>query len=361
MRNLTIAIAGQRRYLPEVFAARDAYTDIDEPLWNGIATRTFRVRGPRIFGYAPELAAALEASKAEILHVHGIWMYPSVAARRWSQGKRPYIVSPHGLLGTWALGNSRWKKKIAATLYEDRHLRGAACLHALTAAEAESFRVYGLKNPICVISNGTVLEQEVDRSGQRARRTILYLGRFHPSKGLRELLRAWNIVRREAEAGDWRLVLAGWDQNRHRAELERLAERLRIRSSVSFLGPQFEEDKERRLAEASAFVLPSKSEGLPMSILEAWSWQLPVLMTHQCNLLKGADAGAAILMQPERDSIVPALRRLLSLTDAERDAMGRNGRRLVEREFQWQKIAETMTAVYDWILGRGPRPACVVV
>ncbi len=361
MRNLTIAIAGQRRYSPTVFAARDAYTSIDAALWSSIPTSTFPSRGSRIFGYAPGLAAALEASQAEILHVHGIWTYPSILAPRWSHGARPYLVSPHGLLRPWALRNSRWKKRIAAALYEDRHLRGAACLHALNRAEADSFREYGLKNPICVIPNGTELRQDAAIPKPRERRSILYIGRFHPSKGLRSLLEAWSAVYREAEAGGWRLTLAGWDQNGHRAELERFADRLRIRSGVTFLGAQFGADKDRCLAEASAFILPSKSEGLPMSVLEAWSWRLPVLMTPECNLPEGAEAGAAIPMAPEADSIAGALRRLFSLTDAERDAMGQNGRCLVEERFRWPAIAQTMTDVYDWLLGLGPKPACVVV
>ena len=361
MRNLTIAIAGLQKYSPTVFGARDAFTATDEALWSGIPTNTFPFRGPRVFGYAPALAAALEASHAEILHVHGIWTYPSILAPRWSRGDRPYLVSPHGLLRPWALRRSRWKKRIAAALYENRHLHGAACLHALNEAEANSFRDYGLKNPICVIPNGTDLPPDAGPARPRENRSILYIGRFHPSKGLRDLLEAWRAVRGEAEAGGWRLTLAGWDQSRHRTELERLADRFGLRSSVAFLGSQFGAEKDRCLARASAFILPSKSEGQPMSILEAWSWRLPVLMTRQCNLPEGVEVGAAIQMEPETDSIAAALRSLFSLTDSERDAMGANGRRLVEERFQWPMIAAEMTAVYDWLLGHGPRPASVSV
>ena len=361
MRNLTIAIASENRYLPSVFSARDAYTTSDAALWGGILTKTFPVRGPRIFGFAPGLAGAVEASQADIVHVHGIWMYPSVVALRWSQRGRPYIVSPHGLLKPWALRNSRWKKRIAGVLYENMHLHRAACLHALNVAEAEAFRDYGLRNPICVIPNGTQLRPDAVRAEPRQGRTILYLGRFHPSKGLRSLIEAWSMAGKDAGASGWRLTLAGWDQNNHRAELERFADQLQVRASTTFLGPQFDADKERYLAAASAFILPSKSEGLPVSILEAWSWQLPVLMTRQCNLPEGAKAGAAIMMEPEANSIAAALRRLFSLTDGERAAMGRNGRSLVQRRFQWQRIGEIMTEVYDWMIGRRPRPDCVMV
>jgi glycosyltransferase involved in cell wall biosynthesis len=361
MRNLTLAIAAEQRYFPVVFSARDIYTKIDQPLWGSIATRTFPVHGPRIFGYASGLASAVENSNADILHIHSIWMYPSIVARCWAGETRPYVVSPHGLLKPWALRNSRWKKRVAALLYENEHLRHATCLHALNTAEAESFREYGLKNPICVLPNGATLRNDVVREQPPEVRSLLYLGRIHPSKGLRALIEAWSAVRNDAATVSWRLTIAGWDRNHYRAELERLAEQLGVRSSVDFLGPQFDADKERCLATASAFILPSESEGQPISILEAWSCRLPVLMTRECNLPEGAKMGAAILMDPDAGSIAAAMRQLFSITDQAREAMGQNGRSLVEEHFPWQRIGKSMTEVYDWILGHGPKPDFVLV
>jgi len=73
-------------------------------------------------------------------------------------------------VGTMGVRNAMWKKRVAALLYENQHLRGAACLRALSEAEARSIRSYGLRNPICVIPNGVDLpdlaNQCEDSAGQ---------------------------------------------------------------------------------------------------------------------------------------------------------------------------------------------------
>jgi glycosyltransferase involved in cell wall biosynthesis len=112
---------------------------------------------------------------------------------------------PRGMLDPWALNNSRFKKKLAALVFENSHLRCAACLHALCQSEAKSIRAYGLTNPICVVPNGIDLPWVVEGSELRVessalqrfaagRKILLYLGRIHPKKGLANLLKAWKQV-----------------------------------------------------------------------------------------------------------------------------------------------------------------------
>jgi poly(glycerol-phosphate) alpha-glucosyltransferase len=360
MRNLAIAIKRENRYSPSVIGPRDAETDSDRSFWGDIKTEALNVWGPRGFSYTPGLRKTLALNDPHIVHVHGLWMYPSVAATSWCNRTKPYIVSPHGMLDSWALNNSRMKKQISAALYENRHLRGAACIHALNYAEVDAIREYGLRNPICVIPNGVELRTEVRERPPRQNRTLLYLGRLHPKKGLPKLIEAWSLAHNESGESGWRLAIAGWDQVGHRSELEALAAKLHVSSSISFVGPQFGAAKSDCFQEASAFILPSLSEGLPMTVLEAWSWRLPVLMTPQCNLPEGAAAGAAIMMESEVDSILAALRRLFSMNDAERESVGLKGRCLVEERFQWPRIGQQMADVYDWVLGHGPRPDCVL-
>jgi glycosyltransferase involved in cell wall biosynthesis len=377
--------------LPElelrVFGLRDACTAIDLPAWEPVPVNVSATRGPKSFGYSAELVGAVRAAPLDLLHVHGLWMFTSIAARRWSRRTqapylvtprgmldrwalhhgRPYVVSPHGMLEGWALGHGRWKKRIASALYEFGHLRGAACLHALCEAELRSIREFGLSNPVCVIPNGVelarsqVAQQASWRAGipERAK-VLLYLGRLHPKKGLLNLLRAWTeLCRKRPERTDhWYLVIAGWDQDGHQVELEASLS-ADITDNVRFIGPQFGADKEATLHSSDAFILPSLSEGLPMAVLEAWAHGLPVLMTPHCNIPEGFSANAALPMEPTPESIAGQLCALFAMPDEQRHAMGRNGRELVTARFSWPSVAAQLQAVYLWIGGMGPRPDCV--
>ncbi len=359
VRGLAQAIDEQQQYSPAVLGLYEPGYEADRAAWRGIEAKAFKVVGPRAFGYSPALSHFLRANEPDLVHVHGLWVYTSIAAIQWSRTCRPYVVSPHGMLDTWALNNSRWKKRLSALLYETRHLRGAACLHALNDREARAIRAYGLNNPICVIPNGIELPDEAIIGSRSMSRVLLFLGRLHPKKGLPALIEAWARVKSIAEKDGWQLKIAGWDQNDHRAQLEAIATKLHVTSSVHFAGPQFAQNKEHCFRTASAFILPSLSEGLPMSVLEAWSWRLPVVMTSNCHVSYGDEGRAAIVTEASVEGLSAALQRLFSMSCTELEALGANGRRLVEDHFQWPRVAEQMTEVYDWLLGLGPQPACI--
>ena len=121
---------------------------------------------------------------------------------------------------------------------------------------------------------------------------------------------------------------------------------------ITLIGPAFGEEKERLLTEASAFILPSFSEGLPMSVLEAWAYALPVVITPHCNLPEGSEADAALLCEPKPESIADSLISLFSISANQRTEIGINGRRLVERQFSWPHIADETIRLYETLLSQ---------
>jgi glycosyltransferase involved in cell wall biosynthesis len=359
VRGLAKAVASTNTSV-RVFGTRDEQSAVDLQKWRPLSVETFRPR-LRVWGYSNQLVPAVINADLDILSVHGLWKYCSVGSQRWHKRTgRPYVVHPHGMLDAWALQNARWKKRIAAALYENQHLRSAACLRALSEAEARSIRGYGLRNPTCVIPNGVDLpdlSQGNAKSQLKSRRTLLYLGRLHPKKNLANLIRAWNKTfnSQACKSDCWILAIAGWDQGGYESELKEIA----AANSVVFLGARFGAEKSGSYRACDAFILPSLSEGLPMTVLEAWAYAKPVLMTPECNLPEGFAANAALRIGTTPEEIAAGLKQLREMSDNDRSQMGIRGRALVATKFSWPRIGEQMRVVYEWVLGGGPVPKSI--
>lgn len=365
----------QQKVKVSVIGCHDTAWHKDLDAWGSVPVSPYKAYGP--LRSSLELRRLLRNTDADLVHQHGIWLDDQWAAMQWQkQTGRPVVISPHGMLDPWAVRNSAWKKKLAGWLFANASLRKASCIHALCQSEAESIRAYGLKNPIAVIPNGVVLpdfdHQAFKNQRPANRRRLLFLGRIHPKKGLKELIEAWSMVHR-AWGQKWELVIAGWDDGGHLDGLKKQATALGLQwsedercsdcfpsfSTLHFAGPKFGKDKDALLRSADAFILPSFSEGLPMSVLEAWSYGLPVLMTDFCNLPEGFDKGAAVRVEPEVNPVVVGLRGFFSLPADDQKTMGLRGRRLVEEHFTWEKIAKDMSHVYRWVLDGGFPPGSI--
>lgn len=354
----------------EIVALSDKKWATDKDRWLGAPVRAFPVQTPRTIGYSRSLLDGIFQGKPDILHSHGLWLYPSACVNAWTRKSgRPYIVSPHGMLDSWAASRSRLKKRIAGWLYETQHLRGAGCLHALCEQEAKSIRAFGLTNPICIIPNGVDLPDLSAPAGSPPwagaipahGRVLLFLGRLHEKKNLHGLLKAMAELHGEAPMHglrDWRLAVAGWDQAGYGAALKAGLGALGLEDRVVFIGPVSGSAKDAALRCADAFILPSLSEGLPMAVLEAWAYSLPVAMTEACNLPQGFKARAAFeLMLPGLRS---SLQEFLSLDRAGLKSMGERGRALAAEKFAWSEIAAKLAKVYAWMLGGQHRPSTVL-
>jgi len=351
-----------------VFGISDKQSAIDLQDWQPLSVQTFRPQWCAL-GYSNRLLPAMLDAGLDILSTHGLWKYCSVASLQWHRRMaRPYIVHPHGMLESWALQNATWKKGIAALLYENQHLRLAACLRALCEAEGQSVRAYGMRNPICVIPNGVDLPDLSEtltpqaRPFAEGRKVLLYLGRLHPKKNVLNLIRAWKQIldSHPSTKSSWLLAIAGWSQGGYEAQLRQVATHLGLLGSVTFLGPRFGTEKNECYRGCAAFIMPSLSEGLPMTVLEAWAYAKPVLMTPECNLPEGFAAGAAIRIGTGPDEIAAGLKQVVEMSDDDRRAMGNRGRNLVATTFSWPRIGEQMRSVYEWALGGGAVPEVII-
>lgn len=342
-----------------VHGLEDDRWDAARKSWTVPCLHAYRTKGPVRFGFAPGMATGIDRSEPDLLHLHGIWNYPSYIAYRWRKRTgQPLVISPRGMLDPWALANSKLKKRLVGRLFEKDNLGGADVLHALCRSEANAMRAFGLRNRIAIIPNGVdvppahALVADPPPDGIKS---LLFLGRIHPKKGLEELLNAWRIAGASSDLSGWRLDIAGWDDGGHEAALRAQMERLGITGTVRFLGGVHGAAKEEVLRLASAFILPSHSEGLPIAVLEAWAWGKPVFMTDACNLPEGLKAGAALRIAAEPVEMAGVLADWLPRGEALAE-IGCKGRVLAETVFNWEAVVDSQLQLYAWLAGAAGRP-----
>src|SRR5690242_13712228 len=110
-----------------------------------------RVPGLRALRCSAAFCAALRetAAVADVVHDHGLWLWPNLQAG-WAAAAagKAFVVSPRGMLSPAALTSSAAKKRMLWTLLQGPVVRGAVCLHATSGQEYAELRAFGLRHPI---------------------------------------------------------------------------------------------------------------------------------------------------------------------------------------------------------------------
>ena len=290
--------------------------------------------------------------RPDILHDNGIWLRHNhslaVLAR---QAGVPRIVSPRGMLEPWAMAHKRTKKTIAWHLYQRRDLQHASLLHASSELESGHLYKLGLAPLIAMIPFGVDAppEELVERawsaranSEEARQRTGVFLGRLYPVKGLPMLLRAWAALRPPG----WNLVLAGPDEDGHRAELERLIAEENLGNTVSLPGPVTGDIKTRLLLEADLFILPSHQESFGLAAAEALAHGLPVLTTTATPWTRLVEHACGWLAEPTVGSLEQMLHQATALDSATLVEYGRRGRAMVTTRYSWAASAAQFRDIY---------------
>ena len=345
----------------DVFAPSQGDHDSDIKFWNPIVPKLSKAFGPANFRFSPELGARLAAKQYDVVHQHGLWMHQSFSVHKWrkSSPQSVSLLSTRGHLDSWALRKGSFKKMIVSRLYERKHIEAFDCIHALNESEADAISSFHPGANIVVIPNGVHMPSEPvqDICAPSSKQFKLgYVGRLTEQKGLEQLIQGWNNLSK-AVRQNWCLEIVGWGES---AYLEKL--RVLIgseNSSVRLRGPLFFEQKIAFLKSLDAFILPSFSEGMPMSVLEAMSYGIPCFVSDRTNMDKAIQCGAAVGFAPDIDAISGVLEKFLDDKDF-LTQVGDKGRQLVRNEYTWSSIADRMLDTYRWLLGSDPKPSFAV-
>jgi glycosyltransferase involved in cell wall biosynthesis len=333
--------------------------------------KTFKCNiGPARLGYSSTMKEWLFRIKPKdniqtVLHYHGLWMMPCVYAPNAAYHRGyPSICSPRGTLSPWAMRSGSRMKYPYYHFLQKPALRKTTAFHATAMSEVEDIRKLGYRQPIAMIPNGIDIPSYFYKKISKEK-TLLYLGRIHPKKGIDNLLRAWSTVGRERP--DWHLRIVGGDGNAPNSGsgysqfLKQLVEKEAI-PRVVFDGPLHGDAKQRAYNESNLYILPTHSENFGVSVAEALAAGTPAIVTEGAPWgdLDGKNAGRWITNSTE--SIAKTLLEIMALPHETLVEMGLAGRRWMETEFAWGGIAEKMSHFYSWLLNDSTgRPDFVVV
>jgi glycosyltransferase involved in cell wall biosynthesis len=310
----------------------------------------------------------LSENNFDLVHSHGLWsganIASSIIARKQNIG---HLITIHGMLKPRALCQSRWKKKLAGWICQNKSLHDAVCLHATALQEYESIRIYGLTNPVAIIPIGIEVQDyscDLDRSQidmrwpeVQGKHILLFLSRIHPIKGLLNLIKAWSRLKKIHR--DWHLIIAGPDEDNHLVQVQMLINKTGVLNSVTFTGPVYGDLKKNLYAACDVFVLPTFSENFGIVIPEALASGKPVITTKGTPWQELQTYRCGWWIDIGIEPLEAAMKEALNLSDKQRQEMGLRGRKLIEKNYSWPQIAVEMVDVYKWILGQGNKPDCV--
>lgn len=285
----------------------------------------------------PKLCQIMKREKPDAVHTHLDVIKYTVLAAKLSGIKR-CVHTIHSVAYKEAEGKLQ---KISNYLYY--HL-GWSVPVALSPEVRQTVCDFYHRKPqdVPVIYNGIDLSRYSPKESYLAAEemTIVHVGRFDTPKNHEGLLHAFaEILKKHPNS---RLHLVGDGDLRSR--IEELAEALNLGAAVVFHGTQ--SDVHPYLYAGDIFVLPSKYEGMPMTIIEAMATGLPIVASNVGGIPDMVKDGRSALLVPCEPLAVAAACERLMESQALREALGENA--IAEsRRFSAEHMAERYAAIYS--------------
>ena len=291
--------------------------------------------------------------KFDLIHLHDIRNFQSIVAAYYAKKYNvPYIIQPHGSLPK-IIGKQKLKK-IYDILWGNYIIKHASLFLAMTKTEAEQLTEIGIDSSLIkFISNGidhpgNVLHHGVFRQeiGLEDEPLILYLARFHQIKGADLLVDSFSKILENFPTA--KLVMVGPDDG-YLNEISKLIDEGHLTDNIILLDPIYDELLKRHAyVDADIYVLPSRYELFPISVLESWSEGTSVIVTDRCGI-KDIVREGGIVVPFDEDELANAIEYLLSDHNM-RETLGQRGKQLVYGKYSWTKVVEDLENIYQDII-----------
>ena len=296
--------------------------------------------------WAEELNEIYIKNNIDIIHIHGVWMYPQYIAAKFAiQHQIPFLLTPHGMYEPFLWNKSKLKKKIYFNLLSKPVFSKADAIHAITFDEKNNLKKLFKNSNIIEIPNLIDQNNFKEITPNLNEKYILFLGRLDPKKGIDLLIKSFSKINNTG----WKLKIAG-GFTPYKKELEKLVEEYNLADKVEFLGLVTGEIKNQLYANAFVFVAPSHSEVVGMVNLEAAIFKTPVITTYQTGLNPKWNDNGGILINPKIEELINALNKVTNWSIEERNHNGIKLHNFVIKHYSWQNRLKDWKALYENIL-----------
>jgi glycosyltransferase involved in cell wall biosynthesis len=344
----------------------------DEP-WIASAPVPVQALGPGrgSYGYSPRFVPWVRehAGKFDVVVAHGFWQHHNVGVARALAGLRtPYFLFAHGMLDDWFRRTyplKHLKKCVYWWLWQHRAMERAAAV--LFTSEEEwrssrrSFTPFRCRKAIVPLGitpppgdAARLREAFLDSMpALRGRSVLLFLGRIHEKKGCDLLAEAVRTLRDQPEwaSGDGGprpcvAMLGPCADERYRARLEARAKEGASEADIVWGGMVSGDLKWGAFYAADAFVLPSHQENFGVAVVEALACGVPVLISDRVNIWREVVCdGAGFGDTDDVAGTTRLLRRWLTTSAAEREAMRQRARASFAARFEIRRAAQRLIEV----------------
>ncbi|WP_372479543.1 glycosyltransferase family 4 protein [Halomicrobium sp. HM KBTZ05] len=271
------------------------------------------------------------ANDFDVIHAHShLYFSTNLAALKRRLGDTPLAITNHGL---YSQNAPEWLFNLYLPSVGRWTFNCADVVFCYTEEDRTRVRELGVDSWIEVVANGVDTERftpdgpksdQIDHDGP----IVLFVGRLVDGKRPGDAVQA---VSRLSDDRNAKLYVIG--DGPLREELGKNAE------DVEFLGHVPYSEMPKIYRSGDVLLLPSRAEGLPRTVLEAYSSGLPVVSSHLEQTASVVREGGETVPVGDIERYTAALERVLE----NKDALGHQGRRTVVDRFRWQRTVEQTT------------------
>lgn len=295
-------------------------------------------------------AKVLLIDHPDIIHIHSSFgpsfyrKLPFIYMASWA--KKPIINHIHGAdFDEFYINSSEKKKQQIKKVYGK-----CSILVALSEEWKQRLEKIVSKEKIIVIENYSILHEDAlkERYSRESNHEVLFLGELGRRKGCYDIPAVIEEVVKDIP--DVKFILAGAGSPQDEDAIKKLVKEKGIEKNVVFPGWVRGKEKDKLLREADVFYLPSYNEGMPMSILDAMGYGLPIVSTNVGGIPKIVQNNVnGFCVVP---GSVAAMRKAIVFAFKDRKQMSKQSFSIVAQKYSLESHLEKIEKCYSEVCER---------